>query len=358
MGDYIRKMRRIILVSLCLALLILLLLVVYFVFFTDETPTGKIVFRLPPVPFISGKYRLIIADSNLNGMHEISLSTGPPTFSPDGKFLAVGCQDPTNLCIYDVSAFGNYRKYPIESPNHPILEKKFPLPDACQSTLQQDRFPELESISWSPEGERLIVVCEVDYGAYEACIIALSDGTPQCWDGTEIDGKVTSAVWSPVEDRVAITVSGGIYLVDSNGENSKFLVEGWSPEWSPEGKRIAFLRFDEDARFDEDGLPLAPVIGRNIYGGIAVINIDGTHSEWIYRYPPYGSNDMYTEIWPFCENFKCRLAWSPDDRYIAFNSSLGVGHLYYIFRIDLNTNEIRILSPNISHYYSKPDWGP
>lgn len=348
---------------LCFLLLILLVLINVLALTSDKESYGKIIFRLPSTSGQAWRYRLIIADGNLNRMHTVSDSTGSPALSKDGNYIATGCQDPTDLCIYDVSDFDNYNMYPVASPNTAILHREIELPSVCQSEIEQERFPEAESISWSPEGDQLIVVCEVKLGKHEVCSLFISSGIFQCWDDSKIDGDIISAAWSPVEDRIAITVINDtpypkIYLADPDGGKNEYLIEGWSPDWSSDGNRISFFRWDEDVRFDNTGVLLPPVEGRYIYGGIAIIDKDGENSEWIYRYPQYGSDDRYLSIWPFCERFYCKLTWSPDDRYIAFDSSLGGGHVYYIFRIDLKTKDIRILSSNLFHYYSNPDWGP
>ena len=71
-----------------------------------------------------------------------------------------------------------------------------------------------------------------------------------------------------------------IYLMNANGTNQLRLATGCCFDWSPDGRRIAFVN-----------------------DGIYVINVDGT-----------GLRLLVTPNAPLC----CDLDWSPDGRRIAF----------------------------------------
>ena len=52
--------------------------------------------------------------------------------------------------------------------------------------------------------------------------------------------------WSPDDRRIAfmindenpLSVRGGVWLMDADGGNRRWLAQGWYPRWSPDGKRL------------------------------------------------------------------------------------------------------------------------
>jgi len=74
-----------------------------------------------------------------------------------------------------------------------------------------------------------------------------------------------------------------IYTVNGDGSNLKLISRGLDPAWSPDGKQIAFARWD------------------NAYPGLYVANADGTNERLVY-----GAQRLRSP------------RWSPDGKFIAF----------------------------------------
>ena len=153
---------------------------------------------------------------------------------------------------------------------------------------------------WSPDGKRIAFheydpSVEIGTGIY--VIDADGSNMKQLTNGPD-DYHLT---WSPDGKQIAFSreiwekkdgnwnlESGGIYIVDSDGANLRRLTESLdqAPDWSPDGKRIAFTFMPN------------PVIKPN---QVHVMDVDG-------------SNRRMLHSWSSCP------AWSPDGAKIVFHS--------------------------------------
>jgi WD40-like Beta Propeller Repeat len=100
-----------------------------------------------------------------------------------------------------------------------------------------------------------------------------------------VDGHPWYCDWSPDGRFLAYDNEGRIYLFDVSSGNTRLLVEGTEPNWSPDGKLIAFRAPD---------------------GKAALVTTEGASVEWpVSRYTPTGA-----------------IRWSPDGRFVCFTESV------------------------------------
>jgi TolB protein len=205
---------------------------------------------------------------------------------------------------------------------------------------------------WSPDGTSIAYDSE-SRGGGQGIWIANADGS----EATKLidDGSVPA--WSPDGTQIAFArpdigemVSFGegsagtpiyLYVMDADGTNVRRLTDGqfsdYSPAWSPDGTRIAFVRYGREGAglfvMNADGTAVRQVAGPGIEifgapawssdgtsiaiavngakngpaGGILLLPADGTGEGTMIpgtevEYPDYVSNP----------------AWSPDGKWIAY----------------------------------------
>lgn len=314
---------------------------------SPNAPGGHIIF-LGYNPLRPFSRDLLMTDGDGNRLQLLGSFTSSPSWSPDGASIAVGCKG-MSICILDARTIPDLRSYPQKSTRIlPTIAREIDLSKSCPPV--NGVHPRVRSISWSPDGTKLAVVCGPGMQRGKLCIIPMQ-GNIDCWnDDVVVRGDITCAVWSPRENILAVSAvwyTNRIYLVDPEGKNAVYLTDGWSPEWSPDGKQIAFITWAEGW-------------SAGTLTGLAMIKKDGSGFRWLYQ-PPISPD---TQDWPesyisfACEEEYCRLAWSPDGRFLAFSANHGWGHDMQIFRLDLKTKEIIFITNHMSSSYTAPDWGP
>ena len=339
-----------------------------------NTPKEGNTVAVPDSGIILGRYvsdlsyegkDLLLMDSDGNRVQWLARITGTSSWSRDGAKIAAGCGDDMNtLCIFDTSTIPDPTLYPPSldpSINQMSVIKKINLPAGCKATFQKSPHSfsvsadRILSISWAPSGQQLAVVCGAPAPEQnkDVCIINLDDTDGRCW-GNERNKGLTNVSWSPKEK---LLVTGGIPGIDSkimltsiDGATEKFLTNGWSPVWSPDGKFIAYNSF----------IPIPNSRGGYQETRIGVIDKDGKNNRWLYESRP--DETIYGGLFLQGCNYNygaCRLSWSPDGKYLVFVSSILSEYNYTLFRLDIRTKKIiRLLDPSVyKNQIVEPDWG-
>jgi hypothetical protein len=113
-------------------------------------------------------------------------------------------------------------------------------------------------------------------------VVRITEGRSPSWSP---DGRRIAFVRWETNDQGAV-LSQSIYLMDADGSNETRLTEGRSPAWSPSGTRIAFVSSE----------------------GLSVMGVDGSGAEFLIRHDFRWGGDQGVD----------HPAWSPDESRIAF----------------------------------------
>jgi len=202
----------------------------------------------------------------------------------------------------------------------------------------------LNHIVWSSDGVQILVEASnmIDPS------IALIGGLGQSDDWTMIEEKDGTLMyeWDPVGPYMA---SSGIYLINTvSGERERITTGGWSPVWSPDGSRIAFVIESGDENKE--------------WRGIAVVDVATKAVSWLYEPASFDFYHLMPKNLVIGNDHYWHrvLSWSVDGAYLAFQSPQYSSYDSHIYRLELSTGEIRILTAKheVSSGFGAPAWGP
>jgi uncharacterized protein YjdB len=178
---------------------------------------------------------------------------------------------------------------------------------------------------WSPDGARILFT-GIAAGRSDLFVIN-PDGTGLTNLTSSIDNlsNIRHPAWSRDGNYIAFTGAAGtkhsIYMIDANGSNLRQITtdagfDVW-PSFSPDGQKIAFVRYNS----------AAPALGDDIM----IVNVNGG---LVTRYALPG--DQRTP------------SWSPDGKYIALSGTAVAGSgiaQIYTMRVDGTGLRLRTIDP-------------
>ncbi len=178
--------------------------------------------------------------------------------------------------------------------------------------------------SWSPTGDRLTFVREIQTGArvsYSTWLVKTDRTVLRRFD------DVKQSAWSPDGRNLALVWAGKrLFVTTSNGTRVRAVTRGAAPSWSPESDEIAFVRTSDSGR------PTA------------------------FRLPLHGSGSWPRPVAP-AATWSSSARWSPDGRWLAF-----VGHVLPtgtgLWLSRRNGEDLRRLLPDTGGRLSAPRWSP
>jgi Tol biopolymer transport system component len=174
----------------------------------------------------------------------------------------------------------------------------------------------------------------------------LTTKMPVCDQSVSISPVFHSKYLTPHFNGVLPTVSlpDKIYVINSDGTNMKVIGEGIRPDWSYNGRKIAFVRRDPNG--NDEGIYTMDSDGSNVN---RILKIDIGFSVWHLRWSPDNTQILFSKFIPNVTNDTTyiidldgrnlklfrdpsfRSCWSPDGKSIAFTGLIepdDLGHIY------------------------------
>ena len=319
----------------------------------DETPTpaATLLPIIEEVPgcekgstghllFLSNEFykRLYIMDGNGCNVYKIMEdASGSPDWSVDGKKIAVGCDNNRQICILDAEqTFASCRESEGIGTCEAVILEKYPLPGEEGERMIYD-------LSWSGDSSTLLVGFAVLPEKKNIYLLHLED--PLRWE-LLVESSLMKADYSPTEE---IIMFDGIMEFDLQTKVIEYHAVGNNPQWSSDGKYVAMLNF-----YPKDDIEPA-----------YLSYMEMPETGWIplYEPRPYDPENWQRRNVIFSDNEYRILSWSPDSKYIAFVGDYRHEGDSQIFRLDIETGEIFVLTTKLDSVYGEmqyiaPAWGP
>jgi Tol biopolymer transport system component/predicted Ser/Thr protein kinase len=162
--------------------------------------------------------------------------------APSGKFSErqLTHNPPENrILMPGISADGRYLAYPDTKGLHiSVIDTgevhDIPLPDEVRTHLW--------SVTWFPDGEKVLFAAESDIGENTIWSISVFGGAPR-----KLRSHTSWPVVSPDGSSIAFSSEDGIWVMGPNGENPRKILASESDAysavaWSPAGQRLSYIK--------------------------------------------------------------------------------------------------------------------
>ena len=208
------------------------------------------------------------------------------------------------------------------------------------------------------------------------------DGSDQTNITNDAAQQDYSPAWSPDGRKIVFVrrpIGGGVdddvYIMNANGTNLVRLTndgDSFNPEWTPDGTKIVFARSQEIYLMNADGTNLVRLTTNGFYDAMPTFSPDGSRVAYLCSRPfngtPPGRNDEICVMNADGSNERILAAhpaadlspaWSPDGTKITFVSNRngnGTGN-DQIYSVNADGSNLLNLS-NSSTFDFTPTWSP
>jgi hypothetical protein len=232
---------------------------------------------------------------------------------------------------------------------------------------------------WSFDGSQLAYVSRTGRSNYDIYLMS-TEGTHLKRVNQELMSLESEPAWSPDGTQLAFTSNRSlventfdarfnIFIMDTNGKNQRLLTDfggsNSSPDWSPDGSKIAFqssLEGDLDIfTISPDGTKLVNLTQSPSSDYSPAWSPDGTKiafvsdrngNEDIYVMDADGSNVLQLTTTP---SYDKGPSWSPDGEFIVYYANWGLNSEIYVMLAD--GSAIYELTDH-GNFDGCPDWQP
>jgi TolB protein len=183
------------------------------------------------------------------------------------------------------------------------------------------------------------------YTSYDVAVLDIDTGKIKNLTNNKKDDSSYLPYWSPDAKKIVFMRMSGpdyveeICIMNSDGSNVRKIVEGWPLDWSPDGRIIVFSKKNtiytmdtngENVKVIIDGMGFIPHLRYSPDGKrIAFYTQPGGNNRPIYIMDSDGNNlKLLMEVEG---NFYC---WSPDGKKIAIVTRIQPDNEFHIFIID------------------------